>query len=137
MILQGNNLIVKLNGTAIAAAKTCTINVDVDTINVSSPTDGQWHHGVPGRKSWTVSTGNLLLAANASSTPLSDAIDRVGYTFTLSFEVRGLTADSKTGKAICKNFKTTGSIGNLIVGSYEWEGTGSLTSDTTPSSSEL
>ena len=44
----------------LAASKSCSVNVDVDTIKVSSPTDGEWKHSISGRKSWKVTTNHLL-----------------------------------------------------------------------------
>lgn len=126
MILQGRNLIIKLNGTAIAASKSCSINVTVKTTNVASATDGEWEHKIADRKSWSINTSYLLVAASTSATPLTDAISRVGQTYTISFECRELSSDTMSGTAICKTFKTSGSIGNLLSGSYEWTGTGPL-----------
>lgn len=60
MILQGKNLIISANGSVIAAAKSCTLNVDCEKIKVSSPTDGQWEHIIAGMKSWSLSTNHLL-----------------------------------------------------------------------------
>ena len=60
MILQGKNLIISANGSVLAAAKSCTLNVECEKIKVSSPTDGQWEHVIAGMKSWSVSTSHLL-----------------------------------------------------------------------------
>jgi hypothetical protein len=60
MILQGVNLIIKAGGVAIAAAKSANIKVQAKTIEVSSPTGGQWEHSIVGRKSWSVSTSHLV-----------------------------------------------------------------------------
>lgn len=60
MILQGKNLIISANGSVLAAAKSCSLNIDCEKIKVSSPTDGQWEHVVAGIKSWSLSTSHLL-----------------------------------------------------------------------------
>lgn len=60
MILQGKNLIISANGIVIAGAKSCDVEVECDTIAISSPTDGQWEHRIVGRKSWKVSTSHLV-----------------------------------------------------------------------------
>lgn len=60
MILQGKNLIIAYNGEIIAGAKACTVKVDSDTQDVSSPTDGDWTHSIAGRKSWSISTSHIL-----------------------------------------------------------------------------
>jgi predicted secreted protein len=60
MILHGKDLIISANGIVIAGAKSCDVEVECDTIPVSSPTDGQWEHKIVGRKSWRVSTSHLV-----------------------------------------------------------------------------
>jgi hypothetical protein len=64
MKLQGKNLIISANGSVLAAAKSCTLNVDCEKIKVSSPTDGQWEHVIAGMKSWSLSTSHLLEGAD-------------------------------------------------------------------------
>jgi hypothetical protein len=59
-MLQGRNLIIAINGSTIAAAKSCSVDVQADTIKVSSPTDGAWEHIITGRKSWQVQTSHLM-----------------------------------------------------------------------------
>ena len=44
----------------LGAAKSCEIDVDCDVIPVSSPSNGQWSHAIPGLKSWKVTTNHLL-----------------------------------------------------------------------------
>ena len=59
-MLQGRNLIIAINGSTIAAAKSCSVDVQADTIKVSSPSDGAWEHIIAGRKSWQVQTSHLM-----------------------------------------------------------------------------
>lgn len=61
MILHGENLMISVDGSVLAASKSCNVDVDVDTIKVSSPTDGAWEHSIAGRKSWKVTTNHLLM----------------------------------------------------------------------------
>lgn len=70
-----------------------------------------------------------LLLANGTpvtTTPLRDAVARIGQTYTLQMSVDGLADDVLTGTAICKQFKVTGSLGNLAQGSFSWKGSGAL-----------
>ena len=71
----------------------------------------------------------LLLANGAplTTTPLRDAVTRIGQTYTLQMSVDGLADDVLTGTAICKQYKVTGSLGNLAQGSFSWKGSGALT----------
>lgn len=52
---------ISVDGSVLAASKSCNVDVDVDTIKVSSPTDGSWEHSIAGRKSWKVTTNHLLM----------------------------------------------------------------------------
>ena len=60
MPLHGRNLIIKTDGAVIAGAKSCSINIKADTIEISSPQQGQWREYRAGRKGWSVDTSFLL-----------------------------------------------------------------------------
>lgn len=60
-------------------------------------------------------------------TPLKSAIQKVGQTLTMQFTLDGHGSDRMSGDAICRNFKATGTLGNLLQGSFTFEGTGPLT----------
>lgn len=62
MIYQGQDLIISANGQAVAASKSCSVEVSCDTQKVSSPDDGQWEHSIPGRKKWAISTNQLMIS---------------------------------------------------------------------------
>lgn len=53
-------MIVKADGVAVAACKSCSLDVNVDEIEIASPTDGKWRHVLAGRMSWKVSTSHLV-----------------------------------------------------------------------------
>lgn len=82
MIIHGRNLIITAGGVAIAAAKSCSIDVDAEMLKVASADDGQWEHSIPGRKSWDVTTNHLL-------TSITDGAEMVGTTVTLRAKVSG------------------------------------------------
>ena len=101
-MLQGRNLIIAINGSTIAAAKSCLVDVQADTIKVSSPTDGAWEHIIAGRKSWQVQTSHLMpkmashyaieavsIANNGVTTPQPSTLRVSNHTYTNS--QRGLT----------------------------------------------
>ena len=60
MILHGRNLIIKAGGVAIAAAKSCDITVQSEEIEIASPSTGEWRTAIIGRKSWAISTNQLV-----------------------------------------------------------------------------
>ena len=117
-MIHGRNLIVKVNGVAVAAAKSCSLRVENSEIEVSSPTAGSWRQFIAGRNSWVVSTGHLVLAVKSSVT-------LVGTMVTLSFEVADST-DKVSGSALVKQWDVSGAVGNLAQGSFQFTGSGAL-----------
>lgn len=71
MIIHGKDIIIKADGAVIAAATSCELDVSADIIKTASPTDGQWQHGIAGRKSWQVSCSHLV-------TDILDPVQMVG-----------------------------------------------------------
>lgn len=67
MIYQGKQLFVTVDDQVLMAAKSCSVSIKADTVAVSSATDGDWEHSLPGRKSWSVSTNHLLRAVSRDS----------------------------------------------------------------------
>ena len=82
MILQGRNIILLAGGKAIAAAKSCDLEISADAIPVASPSDGAWEDAIPGRKSWKASCSHLV-------TGIVDSAAMVGTVVTLRMQVRG------------------------------------------------
>lgn len=69
MTINGNDIIIKADGRAIAASKTCTINLKAATHPVSSSNGGNWEHNMPGLLSWDFTLNQLLV-----NNELADAI---------------------------------------------------------------
>lgn len=122
-VIHGRNLIIRVDGTAIAGAKSCEINVDGEQIETATPSKGTWRTFLAGRKEWSVSCGFLI---PASGTPLKSEAAMVNTTVTLTVQ-SGLSGDTLTGSAIVKAWKASGTIGNLSQGSFQFRGNGALT----------
>ena len=60
MIIHGKDIIIKADGEVIAAAKSCELDISAEVIKTASPTDGQWQHGIAGRKSWRATCNHLV-----------------------------------------------------------------------------
>ena len=118
-IIHGRNLIVSVGGTAIAAAKSCDLEIDAETIETSDPNQGVFKTYLAGRKSWKVSCGCLLLAIGSNAA-------MVGDTVSLTFGVNG---DTMTGDAIVTSWKCSGAWGNLANGTFQFQGSGALSAD--------
>lgn len=123
MAVLGNNILVFMNGQAIAGTKSDEIQVESDTIEVASETDQDWVHRIAGRKSWSLNVGWLVLANQDVRKVLL-----AGSVVTIKIKGR-VESDSNgvTGSAILKTVKITATRGNLAQGSFAFAGNGSLT----------
>lgn len=83
MIIHGKDIIIKADGEAIAAAKSCELDISADIIKTASPTDGQWQHGIAGRKSWRASCSHLV-------TDILDPAQMVGVDVTLTINIANI-----------------------------------------------
>lgn len=123
MAINGNNVLIYRNGTAIAGTITNEIQTGTDLIEISSPTSGQWKEYIAGRKSWSVNVSYLILANNG----VRDLLN-VGSSYTLKIRGRNATdATGVVGTGILKSCKITATKGNLVQGSFTFQGTSSLT----------
>ena len=123
MAIQGNNIIVLMNGQAIAGTKSDELQVDCETIEIASATDQAWTHHISGRKSWSLTVGWLVLA----NTDVRKAL-LVGSSVTIKIKGRGESDSSGvSGSAILKTVKITATRGNLAQGSFAFVGNGPLT----------
>lgn len=120
--MNGNNIIVFWNGNAIAAAKSADIITSDGTIEVASATSSEWREFIAGRKEWSLSCGYLVTANNKVRDLLL-----VGTSFAIKVKGRG-AADSTgvSGTAILIKCHITATRGNLVQGSFQFQGTGEL-----------
>lgn len=122
MVVHGKKLIITVDGSAIAGAKSCEINIQCDDIEVASATQGKWREFLSGRKDWSVTCGHLL---PASGTPLKSSAAMVGTKVILSIHT-DMTSDILTGSAIVKTWRASGAVGNLATGAFSFRGSGAL-----------
>jgi predicted secreted protein len=120
MAQLGNNILVFLNGTAIAGTKSNEIQTDCEMIEITNMTSAQWRQFIAGRKQWTVSTGFLVLAGADIKKLLN-----VGTTYTLRFRDRA-GSNIIEGQAILKTCKISATRGNLATGAFSFQGSGEL-----------
>lgn len=122
-MIHGRNLIIYLNGEAIAAAKSCTISMSSGDIEAASDTDGKAKTFLPTQKEWTVRCSTLV-------TSLTGHFANDGDTVRLSMVVcdwnKNPTPDRLTGEAIVTSANVTASVGNLVQGNFQFKGTGAL-----------
>ena len=118
--MNGNNIIVYQNGTAIAGAKSAEISTSAGVIEVASATSGEWREFITGRKEWSLSCGYIITANSGVRDLLT-----VGTSVTIKVKGRG-AADSTgvTGTATITKCVITATRGNLVQGSFQFQGSG-------------
>lgn len=121
MAINGNTIIVKRNGTAIAAVKSHEVTTQAELQEVASPTTGAWKNYITRRKEWSLNV-NYLVAAVGNLTDLL----QVGTQYTIVVCDRN-NATSVSGTAIMTTCKQTYTRGNLVAGAFQFKGTGALT----------
>lgn len=84
-LLHGRNLVIKVDGELMALSKSCTVDVQCDTIPVSGPTTGQWEDNIPRRKKWEVTCNHLMY--NRGATKPLDRMDMVGQEVTIDIDI--------------------------------------------------
>ena len=117
---KGNDLIVTVDGTAVAASRSCTIDTECATKEVGMKGSGAWRRYVATRKSWEVSTTYLV----GDATAIKSLMGKAGATVDVRWRMRDDEADTMGGKAIVTACKISGTRGNLVQGSFTFKGTG-------------
>ena len=82
-MIHGENLILAINGTPLAASKSCNLSKSSSFIEVAPPTAGDWEAFVPSKKGWSMSSDCLL--ATMESYEALNAAWKAGTALTISF----------------------------------------------------
>ena len=125
MIIHGDNIIFNTSTSAIFGAKSGTLDVQADTIEIASPTQGSWREFIAGRKEWSLSV-NHLVGIDATQSGIPSAIQMVGQSFTIYITLRD-TNERISCTGICTSWKLTATKGNLAQGGFTFKGTGGFT----------
>lgn len=112
-----------VGNNAIAAAKSCEVEMSTELIEVSSPSSGTARSYVAGKTEWKVNVNRLL----ADTSVMYQAVLQVGTSVTLKVQVRNKSSDYLTGTAIVKSVKMTASRGDLVKFAISFVGTSELT----------
>ena len=121
--MNGNNILIYMGDSVVAATKSHEIQTESETIEISSPTNGAWRQRIAGRRSWSVNVNYLVTAESDLSKLL-----QVGNSYTLTIQARNHQqgGTNVSGTAILTQCKQTFTRGNLCVGSFQFVGSGPL-----------
>ena len=125
--ILGNDLIVAyvVNDVpyAIASAKSCDIDFSCDLKEISSPTSGEYRSYMAGRKTWRVTVSFMVATDHVAVLTEKN----IGQTYTLRCYIRGNPfIDKIEGTAILQQAKVTGTRGNILQGSWVFQGSGDV-----------
>lgn len=118
--LKGKDILIYIDGHAVAAARSCEIQKDTEILEVSSSSDNTSSHFVSGRYRWNVVVSGLVVTPNV--------VLQSGTAATMTCRIASepnLTL--LTGNVICNSAKVTATIGNLAQMSCSFQGNGPLT----------
>ena len=121
-MILGKNLIVSIDGTPAAGAKSCQLSISNNFISVCSPTASRVVNKKPTNYEWSMSVDCLIPSSNLSVTLTRTLIagTRVLLTFTDS------SGNKRAGFAYVKDCKQSGSVGSLATFSASFEADGEL-----------
>ena len=122
-MILGKNLILALNGTPLAAARSCILELQQSFLQSASPSTGNWEHSVPKRLSWSISADALVGTMDAYKT-LDAAMDD-GTLLTIRYYDTEYNLN-KTGTAYIENLRLEGSVGSLMKMSVTLKGSGPI-----------
>lgn len=120
MAINGNDIIIKMGSTAVAACKSCKVQTGCETIEISSPLQGAWREFLVGRKEWSVQCSYLIPAVSDIGNVLT-----VGSVVTITLSDRD-GSHYISGTAICTQAEGEYTRMNLAQGAYVFKGTGAL-----------
>ena len=118
MAMNGNILILKMNGEPVAAVKGNDIETASGLMEVASATQGQWREYINGRNTWAMSATWLLLSSAAMASTL-----QVGQVFKAELVDRRIERRTVYGNAHLEVCKIQATNGNLVTGVFQLKGT--------------
>lgn len=122
MAENGNNIIVFMGGTAIAATKSDEIQVDGEAIEIANASEQDWKSHIAGRRSWSLNVNWLITAVTDIRKVLL-----VNSRVQLKIKGRSATdAQGLTGYALIRSCNVRMTRGSLSVGSFSFVGDGAL-----------
>lgn len=122
-MILGKNLIVSLDGVAVAAAKTCSLDLDQSFLEACSPVSGRTHTKIPTTYDWGVSVDGLIANSSTPTVSLQDKL--IAGTKCLLTFTDG-SGNRRAGFVYVKSCKEAGAVGNLATYSASFESTGPL-----------
>ena len=120
-MIHGENLTLSLNGTIVAAAKSCTLEFSQELIEVASPISGADKQYIPGKRGWTVSTDGMCETMGY----VGKLQAGLSQKYTLRFYDKDLSI-YHSGSCYIKSLRVSGEIGKIVTYSVSLQGSGAM-----------
>lgn len=121
MAINGNNILILVDGTAVAGTKTHKVQTKTAVVEKASATQQQWREFIPGRSEWGIDVNYLV-------TMVADIRKVLWNGRQVTIVVRDRAAGTTlTGSAICTQCEQNYARGALVNGSFSFKGSGPLT----------
>lgn len=121
MAMNGNDILILVDGTAVAACKTHKVQTKTETIEKASSTQQTWCEYIPGRANWGIDTNYLVTTA-------ADIRKVLWVRRVVTIVVRDRSSMATlTGQAIVTQCEQSYACGSLVHGSFSFQGSGPLT----------
>ena len=121
-MILGKNLIVALDGVAVAGAKSCKLNLSQNFKEVCSPTEARVMEKIPTTYDWGISVDCLIPSSNLS-VALTDKLIKGTKCFITFTDGSG---QNRAGFVYVKNCDESGNVGSLATFSASFESSGAL-----------
>lgn len=118
----GKNLLVYIDGFAIAAAKSCQLSISQDFIQACSPDSGRVMEKIPNTYDWSISADCLV----EDSTQPEDAINKLIEGTKVMLRFTDQSNQNRAGFAYIKSCNQSGAVGSLATFSISFESSGPL-----------
>ena len=122
-MILGRNLILSINGTKLAACKSCSLSTKNSLLDVCSPTARRTKKKRPTTYSWSISA-DCLMASPANANLLLD-MTKNGTEVTVMFYDTSLGL-ARYGQAFITSCDPSGNVNSLATMSISLEGSGDL-----------
>ena len=118
MAMNGDILILKMNGASVAAVKSNDVETASGLMEVASATQAQFRESNNGRKTRAISATCLLLTSATMASTL-----QVGQVFSAELVDRRIQNRTVYGNAHLEVCKIQATKGNLVTGVFQLKGT--------------
>lgn len=125
---NGTDLLVFVDGNAVAHSNTCTITINQNQVDATDKDSSRWDEFINGQRNWTVDVDGLVdYSTSVNANELFDDAITANASVTLIFSTAVSGARYYSGSANVASLTETGDLDAPASFSVSFQGTGALT----------